>query len=162
MQVNSRVARAEAAALLMQAHDDLGGGVLTPSRTLQLTLDVTLGTIGKPHRLYLFNDAALLATPRRSSTTTVGKMARLLSAPRRARFAARRWIPLAGLTAHAEGATLTLTERTEPGAPLPEPPLVLGCDTSAAAAEAADAVAAAQQLLTDLIGNGYKRAGGAS
>ena len=40
-EVNARIERAEMAAPLLQAHEDLGGGVLAPNRTLRLTLDAT-------------------------------------------------------------------------------------------------------------------------
>ena len=98
-------------ALLLQAHEELGGGVLAPSRTLRLRLDVHLlapapgpaatasaaaaassataatsasaPAAAKLHRLYLFSDAALLAAPRRSSLADAPRaVARLLDAGR--------------------------------------------------------------------------------
>ena len=166
-EVNARVARAEADAQLMQAHADLGGegGVLAPSRALCHVVDVALGTAAKRvHRLYVFSDAALLAAPRRGSATgaatatgagagpVVGRAVGAVqdrvmrglraSAPR---LCARRWFAdLAPVAVRADGCALTLSEAAVPGAPPPEPPLVVHCESAAAANVAAEAVRSAQ------------------
>ena len=167
-EVNARVARAEAAAPLLQAHADLGGGVLAPSRTLRLTLDVALAPAHKPHRLYVFSDAALLAAysrraslaaaPERALAALLDRDARVLEAPRR-RFVARRWLALDAVVASSRGAVLVLGERARPGGPPPELPLALRCGSEAAAAEAGAAIAAAQKDRVDLLKSGFKATG---
>lgn len=181
-EVNARVARAEAAAPLLQAHHELGGGVLAPSRTLRLALDVTCASPArKAHRLYIFSDAALLAAPRRAPTVfatapralallgvsvLLDRDVRLLDAARRpGRFVARRWLALDAVAASRDGAVLSLTlgelARSDAGgdAPPPEPPLALRCGSEAAAAEAVAAIAAAQKERVDLLRSGFKATG---
>jgi hypothetical protein len=166
-EVNARIERAEMAAPLLQAHEDLGGGVLAPNRTLRLMLDATCASPAhKAHRLYIFSDAALLASPRRTSIATapralaIGVSALLdrKEAPRRA-FVARRWLPLDAVVASCDGAVLSLGELERPRAPPPEPPLALRCASEAAAAEAVAAIVAAQKDREDLLRSGCKATG---
>lgn len=163
-EVNARVARAEADAQLMQAHADLGGegGVLAPSRTLCHVVDVALGSAAKRvHRLYVFSDAALLAAPRRGSATgtgagpvvgrAVGAVQDRMRGRAAPRLCARRWFAdLAPIAVRADGCSLTLSEAAVPGAPPPEPPLVVHCETAAAANVAAEAIRSAQAAQLNL------------